>query len=66
MATEPTPPAAPVTTIGPSFGVRPYFSSANTDSIAVYPAVPMAMASRAVMPFGSATSQSPLTRAFSA
>ena len=35
MATEPTPPAAPVTTIGPRAGVTPERSSASTDSMAV-------------------------------
>ena len=65
-ATDPTPPAAPVTITGPSFGVRPCFSSASTESIAVKPAVPIAIASRVVMPSGRRTSQSPLTRAFSA
>jgi len=37
-----------------------------TQSVAVNPAVPMAMDSRAVMPRGSFTSQSPFTRAFCA
>ena len=66
MATDPTPPAAPVTTTGPLFGDRPCFSSASTASIAVKPAVPIAIASRADRPSGRRTSQSPLTRAFSA
>ena len=46
-ASEPTPQAAPVTITGPSFGVSPCFSSASTESIAVKPAVPIAIASRA-------------------
>ena len=34
-ATEPTPPAAPVTTTGPCFGVMPWRSSAIVQSMAV-------------------------------
>ena len=66
MATEPTPPAAPVTTMLPRAGAIPARSSAMTESMAVYPAVPIAMASRGLMRGGNRTSQSPLTRAFSA
>ena len=66
MATEPTPPAAPVTSTGPWPGCIPWSSSAITASMAVKPAVPTAIAWRAVMPWGSGTSQSALTRAFSA
>src|SRR5581483_8780019 len=48
---------------GPLFGEMPCFSSASPESIAVKPAVPIAMASRADRPCGSATSPSPSTRA---
>ncbi len=44
MATLPTPPAAPVTITGPFAGATPCSSSAMTQSMAVYPAVPIAMA----------------------
>ena len=39
------PPVAPVTRISPACAATPWFSSASTHSIAVYPAVPIAMAS---------------------
>ena len=64
MATLPTPPAAPVTSTSPSPGFRPCSSSAMTASIAVKPAVPIAIARLLLSAAGSATSQSPLTRAF--
>ena len=48
----PTPPLAPVTSTGPSPGRRPCRSSAATDIAAVNPAVPIAIASRAVRPGG--------------
>ena len=66
MATLPTPPAAPVTSTGPLFGVTPCRSSASTHSMAVYPAVPIAIASAAENAAGFCTSQSPLTRAICA
>ena len=44
MAMLPTPPAAPVTTTSPRSGPRPCSSSATTQSMAVNPAVPIAMA----------------------
>ena len=44
----------------------PYLSSACTHSIAVKPAVPIAMASSSPRPAGSGTSQSDFTRAFCA
>ena len=56
-AVEPTPPDAPVTSTGPSPGRRPRSSSAWTLIAAVNPAVPMAIASRAVRPAGSGTTQ---------
>ena len=65
-AIEPTPPAAPVTSAGPEEGVRSRPSIAIKASMAVKPAVPIAIASARVRPAGSFTSQSPLTRAFSA
>ena len=63
---EPTPPDAPVTSTGPAAGERPASSRAITASIALNPAVPMDIASRAPSPSGSGTSQSPFTRARSA
>ncbi len=65
-AQPPTPPLAPVTTIGPSPGRRPRASSAATDIAAVNPAVPTAIASRAVSPSGSGTTQSAGSRSYSA
>ena len=56
-AMDPTPPDAPVTRTGPSPGHRPRSSSAWTLIAAVNPAVPMAIASRAVRPSGSGTTQ---------
>ena len=66
IAIEPTPPAAPVTSAGPEDGVRSWRSIAIRASIAVKPAVPIAIASARVSPVGSLTSQSPFTRALSA
>jgi hypothetical protein len=63
--TLPTPPAAPVTRTGPRSGVTPWSSRARTHSIAVYPAVPMAIVCAAVNAAGFGTSQSPGTRASS-
>ena len=56
---------APVTSTGPSPGVRPRSSSATTDMAAVKPAVPIAIASRAVSPL-SGTTQPAGTRWYSA
>ncbi len=58
----PTPPAAPVTSTSPPASM-PWRSSAITHSMAVKPAVPMAMACRGLMPSGSFTSHSDLARA---
>ena len=66
MATLPTPPAAPVTSTSPFPGVTPCRSSARTQSMAVYPAVPMAMACVDVKAEGVATSQLPSRRALPA
>jgi hypothetical protein len=61
----PTPPDAPVTSTSPLFsGFRPCSSSAISASMAVKPAVPIAIACLSVIPGGSGTSQSALTRAF--
>ena len=49
---------------GPGHERVPARSRAITQSIAVYPAVPIAMARREVMPAGLRTSQSPFTLAF--
>ena len=65
-AVEPTPPDAPVTRTGPSPGRRPCSSSAWTLIAAVNPAVPIAIASRAVRPAGSGTTQPDGIRASSA
>ncbi len=62
----PTPPAAPVTSTSPRSGVTPCSSRASTDSMAVNPAVPMAIVSRALSPSGTFTSHSLLSRAFCA
>ena len=56
-AVLPTPPLAPVTSTGPSPGRSPWSSSAATLIAAVKPAVPIAIASRAVSPSGSGTTQ---------
>ena len=66
IAIEPTPPAAPVTSAGPEAGVRSWRSIAISASMAVKPAVPIAIASASVSPSGALTSQSPFTRARSA
>ena len=66
MATLPTPPAAPVTSTGPLPGLTPCRSSASTQSMAVYPAVPIAMHSAGENCGGIFKSQSPLTRAICA
>ena len=55
-----------MTSTGPCPGTSPWSSSAITASIAVSPAVPIAIVWRSVSPSGSGTSQSALTRAFSA
>jgi hypothetical protein len=55
---------APVTSTSPWSFVTPKRSSAIAQSIAVYPAVPIAAVWRSVMPFGTRTSQSPFTRIF--
>ena len=66
IAVDPTPPEAPVTSTGPVSGSSPRASSSAIDSAAVNPAVPMAIASRAVRPAGNGTIQSAGTRAYSA
>ena len=63
MATDPTPPVAPVTATGPAEGVSPPFSNAKMQSIAVYPAVPMRAASKADKLAGKGKIQSDLTLA---
>ena len=65
-AVDPTPPDAPVTITGPAPGFSPASSSAATESAAVNPAVPSAIACRVVRPLGSGTTQSAGTRATSA
>ena len=67
-AIEPTPPVAPRTRTGRSAlsGDSPCSSRRTTDSAAVNPAVPSAMASRALRPSGSGITQSAGTRATSA
>ena len=65
-AVEPTPPEAPSTSTGPSPGSSPFSSSRCTDSAAVNPAVPSAIAWRALSPSGSGTTHSDGTRAYSA
>ena len=66
----PTPPAAPVTSTspapGPASGASPCFSRAMTASMDVKPAVPIAMAWRAVRPAGRRTRKLAGTRARSA
>src|SRR5262245_3985584 len=64
-AVLPTPPLAPVTSTGPSPGRRPRASSAATDIAAVNPAVPTAIASRALNPSGSGTTQPAGSRVYS-
>ena len=66
MATEPTPPVAPVTATGPLSGVRPLCCISSIASAAVKPAVPSVMASNAVMLSGRRTTQSAGTRTCSA
>ena len=65
-ATLPTPPAAPVTSTSPASGLSPCRSRAITASIAVNPAVPIAIARRALSRSGRRTRYDALTRAFSA
>ena len=55
VATEPTPPAAPVTKTGPVSGVKLWLSSAIMANIAAKPAVPTAIACFVVNPSGSGT-----------
>ncbi len=62
----PTPPLAPVTTIGPSSGRIPCRSRACTLIAAVNPAVPMAAASDVDRPSANGTTHSAGTRANSA
>ena len=66
VATLPTPPAAPVTSTSPPSGRSPFASSARTASIAVKPAVPIAIVSASARPSGTGTSHSPRTRALPA
>ncbi len=66
IAIEPTPPVAPVTITGPAPGFRPSCSIRVTARPAVKPAVPSAIASNRLMPFGIGTTQSALMRAYSA
>ena len=54
-ATDPTPPVAPVTRIGPESGVMPWCSSAATDIALVNPAVPTSMACSALRLAGIGT-----------
>ena len=61
-ATDPTPPAAPVTSARPWAGTTWASSIAITQSIAVRPAVPIDIAVSALMPFGRFTSHSERTR----
>ncbi len=62
----PTPPVAPVTTIGPFAGVCPLCSMRWIASAAVKPAVPIAIAWNASRPGGIGMTQSPVTRAYCA
>ena len=55
-----------MTSTGPSSGVTPWRSSRATDSAAVKPAVPIAIACPKLSPPGSGTTQSAGTRAYSA
>ena len=55
-----------MTSTGPSPGETPWSSSLATESAAVKPAVPIAIAWRALSPSGSATTHSAGTRAYSA
>ncbi len=66
MATEPTPPVAPVTATGPLPGFRPLCSIRVIASAAVKPAVPSVIASNAVMLSGRRTTQFAGTRTCSA
>ena len=63
---EPTPPVAPVTTIGPISGVCPLRIICNSDSAAVKPAVPSAIDSRRVKTAGSGLAQLDSNRAYPA
>ena len=65
MAMLPTPPVAPVTTIGPCSGDCLFSSIRTTAIAAVNPAVPMAIASLRLIPLGKGTRQSALTLAIS-
>ena len=62
MATDPTPPVAPVTATGPCDGRSPLCSISMIACAAVNPAVPIVIASNAVMLSGRRTTQSPGTR----
>ena len=64
IATEPTPPEAPVTRTSPAAGVSPCSSSAMIESIAVRPAVPSSMASRRLRPLGRLITQAAGTRMY--
>ena len=66
MAMLPTPPVAPVTTIGPRAGDWPLCSMRWMASAAVKPAVPSDIAVNASIPSGIGITQSPLSRAYSA
>ena len=66
MAMLPTPPVAPVTTMGPPAGACSLRSIKWMASAAVKPAVPSAMAERASSPGGMGMTQSAGTRAYSA
>ena len=62
----PTPPVAPVTSTGPPSADTPWRSSRATESAAVKPAVPIAIACTGDSPSGSGTTHSDGTRAYSA
>ena len=64
LATDPTPPAAPVIKTGPFSGFNPCASSDITENIAVMPAVPTAIACFVEIPSGNPTSQSAFTLVF--
>ena len=66
IASDPTPPDAPVTQIGPCAGDCLFSSMRNSASAAVNPAVPRTIASRSDSPAGSRIAQSDSRRAYSA
>ena len=60
----PTPPAAPVTSTSPRDGSMPMCSRAITESMAVKPAVPIAIDRFSEIPSGSGNNQSEFSLAF--